>query len=224
MDNSIEVTSHIFQMEAVAYLMEIYEERSPIEMLRRLSEAQFQDSLLFTFKRISVEIKEPLSGDTLCLGLGIYHHLGLFVRNELEELKERNRVHDAQEKAFLLYCALNAVSKGHSKMFNKHTNSVISIALNLGADPNKIVFGSGAQYFSPWQRFLQDICDIDWHVLKMHNSRIKDFVDILLILLRQGADPEAIIEAHSINDNFFKSPFEKKRRRKRNKQGRQFRI
>lgn len=42
---------------------------------------------------------------------------GLFVWNELKELKERSRVHDAQEKAFLLYRTLNAVSKGDDKAF-----------------------------------------------------------------------------------------------------------
>lgn len=42
-------------------------------------------------------------------------NFGLFVRNGLEELKERSRVHDAQVKSFLSHCTLDAVSKGDDK-------------------------------------------------------------------------------------------------------------
>ena len=200
-ENDIEATTHIIQLERASSFMEEYEEKSPIELLRQLCEGHFQASLLLAFKRMSVETKEPLSGNTLCLGLSIYHCHKLFVCNELEELTNGNKVHDKNEKAFLLYCALNAVSHSSNGIFNKDTNSVLSMALNLGADPNTTAFGSGIQSFSPWQRFLQDIYDIRFHTLSFGIGRKEDFVDILLILLWQGADPEAVIEAKNIKDS-----------------------
>ena len=209
-DGDLEATKYVFQMEAVANLMERYEERSPIEILRQLGDSRFQASLLLTFEQMGVKIKEPLSGDTLCLGLGVYHGVELFVRNELKQMKERNRLHDAQEKALLLYSALNAVSKGHKRILDSHTNGVLYIALNLGADPNTIVLGSRGQFFSPWRQFLQDIFDIPYHALTLENGRIDNFVDILVDLLRQGADPDAIIEAHYISDKPFDYPFAEK--------------
>ncbi|KAF7506806.1 hypothetical protein GJ744_011418 [Endocarpon pusillum] len=204
-DCDLEATSHIFELLAVAHLMEEYEEISPIEVLRQLSAAHFQALLLLTFERMRVEIKKPLSGDALCLGLGIYHELELFVRNELKALEERNIVHDAQEKAFLLYCALNSVSKGHQSNFRSRGKSVLSIALNLGANPNTIILKRGSQLFSPWQMFLQDIFDNRYEtydLLKTWGGHIDDFANILLVLLQQGADPEVIVAArHIISEN-----------------------
>ncbi|KAF7502238.1 hypothetical protein GJ744_006309 [Endocarpon pusillum] len=208
-DGDLEAVRFIFQIEAVTHLMERYEERSPIKILHQLSDAHFQALLLLTLgsRCMGVEFREPLSAATLCLGLGIYHELELFVRHELKELKEHNKFHDAQEKAFLLYCGLDPISKGHEGIFSDRANGVLSIALNLGANPNIAIFRSRSQFFSPWRKFLQDISDMPYHILKCQKHRIDDFTNILLVLLQQGADPEAIIEAHYTKNNFFRYPF-----------------